>query len=64
MDCGGGGNEERRYSYMKSVIKGYEREKRLGYTILKQSWKAMLKSLLPLDHFGYENYQTNVYLFI
>jgi hypothetical protein len=28
----GRGNEERGYSLMKSLIKGYGREKRLGYT--------------------------------
>jgi hypothetical protein len=28
----GGGNEERGYSQMKSLIKGYGREKNLGYT--------------------------------
>jgi hypothetical protein len=26
----GGGNEERGFSYMKSLIKGYGRERRLG----------------------------------
>jgi hypothetical protein len=30
-----GGNEERGYSYMKSLVKGYGREKRLGYTVLE-----------------------------
>jgi hypothetical protein len=30
----GGGNEERGHSYMKSLIKGYGREKRLGCTVL------------------------------
>jgi hypothetical protein len=31
----GWGDEERGYSYMKILIKGYEREKSLGYTVLE-----------------------------
>jgi hypothetical protein len=42
----GGGNEERGYSYMKSLIKGYGREKRLGYTALWNNSEAQFHVLL------------------
>jgi hypothetical protein len=60
----GGGNEEKGYSYMKCIIKGYRREKKVGLHWSRQSthrWRQSYQPYAPVALYSPETLFVCIY---